>query len=286
MTSFLAWVGVDSRWPASLYLASDSRISWSAAGSPPRKWDFGRKVFASVRGPHLFGYVGDVTFASLVLSQLTSTADAGVAFDPSAGADRRFASVERTVRTAFDGLPVSEQRDFSVVYATRDGEGTKCAFSLWALHWSKRRSWYAEQIGMPSVSSSLIVLGSGESYVQRWQDRWRVSSQGDTSRAVFSGFCDALRAGADPLSGGPPQVVGLYRIGHGKTLGIVTASGPHIFGLPVDTGTADALEGVKWHNEAFERVTPDGRLLAGAQPHHVPKGLGTRLTGQRRSGRR
>lgn len=65
MTAFLSWVGVDHRGPASLYLASDSRISWT--DNEVRSWDRGRKVFACSRTPDVLGYVGDVLFPSLVL---------------------------------------------------------------------------------------------------------------------------------------------------------------------------------------------------------------------------
>lgn len=75
MTAFAAWVGVDQRGPASLYLASDRRISWS--GQPFRTWDSGRKVFACSTHPDVFGYVGDVLFPSLVLGQVATLIDSG-----------------------------------------------------------------------------------------------------------------------------------------------------------------------------------------------------------------
>jgi hypothetical protein len=277
MTSFLAWVGVDSRSPASIYLASDSRISWSVPGQPVRAWDHGRKVFASVGGPHLLGYVGDVTFASMVLSQLTSAIDAGALFPPDARADERFSVIVGMTKDLFRGLPESERRDFSVVYATRDGTGMRCVFSLWVLHWSCSAGWRDEIMSIPPGSSSLTVLGSGQKHVQLWQGRWHSSGQGDTSRAVFSGFCDALRAGSDPLSGGSPQIVGLYRVGPGRTLGVVTARGPYIYGLPLERWSAGTV--AEWRNEAFERVAPDGHLLPDAQRHHTPRGLGVRRAG-------
>lgn len=56
MTSLVVWTGVDSRAPASIYLASDSRLSWDNGDT----WDFGRKVFASHRYPDILGYYGEV----------------------------------------------------------------------------------------------------------------------------------------------------------------------------------------------------------------------------------
>ena len=47
MTSLIGWVGVDSRGCASLYLASDGRISWPDG----EVWDSGRKLFTSRATP-------------------------------------------------------------------------------------------------------------------------------------------------------------------------------------------------------------------------------------------
>jgi hypothetical protein len=284
MTSFLAWVGVDSRGPTSVYLSSDSRISWIYPNQALDVWDHGRKVFATTTGPHLFGYVGDVLFASLVLSQLTSAADAGLLFAAAKSADARFGILCEKIQLTFGQLPKSQQRDFSVVYATRDGEGMRCGFSLWVLHWSRSLGWRQEQIGMPMTSSSLSILGSGTPHVELWQGRWRASSQGDTSRAVFSAFCDAIQSGADKMSGGPPQLVGLYRVGTGRTFGIVTKQGAFVYGLPVTGAHVDAELATEWRNEAFERVDACGDRLHGAQDHHVPRGLGPGKHHLRQSG--
>ena len=62
MTSLVAWVASDSHGPASLNLASDSRISWTAGRSVVHHWDHGKKVFASATSPVIVGYVGDVLF--------------------------------------------------------------------------------------------------------------------------------------------------------------------------------------------------------------------------------
>ena len=50
MTSFIAWLGVDSRGPTSMYFASDSRISWDKV---PGVWDCGQKVFAANAGAEI-----------------------------------------------------------------------------------------------------------------------------------------------------------------------------------------------------------------------------------------
>ena len=75
MTSLIAWVAADDRGPASLNIATDSRISWDSGPLRSRTlWDQGQKVFASQREPILVGYVGDVLFSGVP--------DSGVAAGP------------------------------------------------------------------------------------------------------------------------------------------------------------------------------------------------------------
>ena len=62
MTTLISWVGIDQRRPTSLYLASDSRISW---GSQHHRWDVGRKLFSCKVSADIFGYCGDVSELSL-----------------------------------------------------------------------------------------------------------------------------------------------------------------------------------------------------------------------------
>ena len=77
MTSLLAWISVDSKSVAAMYLASDSRISW---GSKRIRWDAGRKLFLCRKTPDIFGFAGDVTFSSLSLTQICEAADADMLF--------------------------------------------------------------------------------------------------------------------------------------------------------------------------------------------------------------
>jgi hypothetical protein len=73
---------------------------------------------------------------------------------------------------------------------------------------------------------------------------------------VFSAFCDAVVAGGDPATGGPPQLVGLHRHGPGRSLGIVIGDRRYLSGADVLTHEHERLVGVDWFNELFERVDP------------------------------
>lgn len=272
MTSFVAWMGVDSRGPASLYLASDSRISWSDVDH----WDCGRKVFASTRTPDLLGYVGDVLFPSLVLGQIASAIDMGTLYPPAASPEVRFDRISALIKTSFSELPYRARLPFTVFYATRDGEGMKTTFYLWALSWRQGSSWHEESIPIPNASSAIRVSGSGASVVDKWQSYWESSSQGGTSRAVFGALCDAICSGSDPRSGGAPQLVGLFRKSTAQTIGVVVDKTPYVLGLPV-TADQDHTCHIEWRNTLFERVSANGDLLQQAQRHHAPSGLGNSI---------
>ena len=63
MTTVIAWAGVDQRAVASLYLASDSRITWQNGET----WDRATKVFGAQTQPHMFAFAGDAFFMTQVL---------------------------------------------------------------------------------------------------------------------------------------------------------------------------------------------------------------------------
>lgn len=99
-------------------------------------------------------------------------------------------------------MPEREKRPFWVVHGTRAGQRMGCSFSLALLTWDQS-GWSERWIDMPASSSHILLLGSGAEEINRWDQRWTSSSQGNTSRAVFAAFCDALSKDADP-----PRVFG------------------------------------------------------------------------------
>jgi len=275
LTSFVAWVGVDSHGPASIYLASDSRISWTDPTSGTTEtWDYGRKVFASQRRPELLGYVGDVVFPSLVLSQLVAAVDGDAMFANGASPGARFDAISDSIKESFRGVPARQRRSFSVLYATREAEKMSSRFFLWALHWTPDGDWQVEDLPMPAHSAAIRVLGSGGSEIRKWQGRWDSTGEGRTSRAVFSSLCDAIVAERDPCSGGAPQLAGIYRIGSGRSIGVVVDKQPFLFGLPVSSAAAGAKGTLEWRNHLFERCDANGLLLPDAERHAQPRGLG------------
>lgn len=266
MTSFAAWLGADSRGPTSVYFASDSRLSW---GTDPRTWDTGRKLFACHRSPEIFGFTGYLLLPQMILSKITEWIDRELL--PSlihSSVPGRAQELAEMTRREVDAHTFPIPGNFSLFYAARSGLGMppNAAFHIYEVHYqAASRTVQLYQIDMPLVSSVLLTHGSGKAAVDDWTDRWKRSDQGGTSRAVFSGFCDALRDGSDKRSGGEPQLVGLYRQGHAKLFGVVSSRGASIQGRLEPTHPS--LARLEWRDELFQRVHPDGSLVQSAQAH-------------------
>ena len=274
MTSLVSWIGVDSRAPASVYLASDSRISWGNKLT----WDYGRKLFASRNYPEILGYFGDVLFPSQVLGQLMDLIDSDSLFGVEDSPDDKWAKVLSIVQRSFEGYPDEESRPFSIVYCTREGSGMASIFHMSTLSWNPGEGWTDQRwLELPKQSDVIAVFGSGGDAVDKWYSYWsRTRQSGGTSRSVFSAFCDALQSGEDERSGGSPQLVGVYRQGAAESFGVIYEGKRYLLGLPVNESRN--LDAIEWRNGLFERC--DWRTmkpLEGAQRHSRPRGLGKAL---------
>jgi hypothetical protein len=205
MTSLICWIGVDSRGPASAYIATDSRISWPGRGT----WDLGRKTFVSAASPDIFGYSGGVVFPSIVLSQYVSALDGRLQSGEFA---HRFAALEELIRVSFAALPATARTSFEIVHCGRDGDRMESEFRVAVLSWTSHRGFERMLLPRPDRSAAIRLSGSGRATVEERLVAWQATPAKDTTRVLFRGFVDALARGADPTSGGAPQLVGLYRI--------------------------------------------------------------------------
>lgn len=272
MTTFIAWVGVDSRALASINFATDSRISWDSSGS--NHWDAGQKTFSSSFSPDIFAYVNDVMFPSMVLGQVVTAIDNGVLFGNDDTCDMRFDKIVERIKKAHSIYPSALRHSFRIFHGARQGEGLTSKFSLNVVGWQKETSkWSIDRLTIPDKSSAITIDGSGKEVFSKWSTRWNSSSQGGTSRAVFSSFCNAVNSREDKLTRGAPQVVSLYRAGPGKTIGFIDEGSKFVSGMEIQSVDVAQNAKFEWRNKYFERCDSTGNLVDGAQKHHVPKGL-------------
>jgi hypothetical protein len=213
-------------------MASDSRISW---GSERVRWDAGRKLFSCRRYPEIFGYAGDVVFPSLVLGQISEIADFGLLYNPADNANQRHQKILAAVKASYDRRHNANIADFCILHGSREFSGQKSQFKLWRLLFSARtQTWHDEAIAVPTNRSVLLAtIGTGSASVKSHSLSWDTSDQGGTSRAIFSAFCDSVRSNQDPMSGGVPQLVGMYHTRMPQTFGIVQDRRRYMHGFAV-----------------------------------------------------
>lgn len=263
MTTLISWLSVDSRGPSAIYVVADSRITW---GSQTRRWDSGRKVFAASTSD-VFGYCGDVLFPSLVLGQVIDLVTRGLLWTDDTDPDERHVVLVEYLRTAFARRQNAPDQGFTVVHAARRGAGMKSEFLVWRTDYVPgARGWTDTPLHTAEHGRSHVVvtLGSGSEPLNREIENWRVSPQGGTARSLFSAFCDALEVGADPLTGGVPQIVSIDRKSRGKALGFVADGQRYIHGSPI--GYSAAQESIEWVDRLFNRMSPASLArLSGAQ---------------------
>jgi len=267
MTTVLAWIsysdtGERPDLPRAIYVASDSRITW---GSQAHRWDAGRKIFAPIKEPHLFGYCGDVVFPSLVLGQLVSAIDQEILFSSEASGAEKNAVILESIKTSHHRRHNVREQDFTIVhvYRTQDWPSTK--FACWAIRYeASNGQWHCCELPLPSKTGTVVALGSGANAARSHADRWAGSDVGGTSRAIFSAFCEAIMSGDDRLSGGMPQISSLYTVGPPRPLGFTERGLLFLHGLQLEPG--GAVANVEWRDRLFQRVDPTTmRPLEGAR---------------------
>jgi hypothetical protein len=270
MTLIVSWVGIDTHGPSSIYLASDSRISWRDLA----KFDLGRKVFAFSKWPDILGYCGDVLFPSIVLNQIVELADAGLLFGASYSCKQKFQAIVNKLNDLFRAYPQLHsglaENSLSVIHASREPNNGQ-RFFCHKISWSMKHGWYGEEVAFPNTSRVLFALGTGAGEFNQNYGKYEDGPNKGTSRNVFHCFCDTLIHINDRYVGGAPQIVGIYRKPDSSaiTFGVIYKNARYFLGAKIDN--LHSFDKVDWRNENFERC--DGRTmkkLALAQPQPDP----------------
>ncbi len=268
-----SWVAVDSRSGSSLYIVSDSRVT----DGHSRVNDHARKLYACCTQPHVFGYVGWSDYPRDALEQLVEAIDNGLftgADNPSIRQTEIFAFLKESLLAR---LRRRKQRvyaaPFSIVHGAWKGSGLQSEFRLWILDWVPGKGWHIRTRRTKSQRSRLLFSsGSSQRDLRRFVRVWQESDAANTSRSMFSAFCDALVATSDPSTGGAPQLVGLFRKGPGRSFAVVYRKSRYLAGRKVDPVEVD--EKLFCPNDLFERVDIEStNLLPHAQQQPRPRSV-------------
>ena len=249
MTMLASWVAMDPHGISSAYIVSDSRFS---TGS--KYFDHGRKTFASNRYPEIFGYAGDVLFASMILGQIIEMIDANLLFSSSTTCVDKNKIVFDKISYEFNKYKELGMNDFKILHITRE---TKVKgyphFYGFILEWSNSSGWNRTSIDIPNSSDIMLVIGSGKTeFLQNYSNNYQKGPNQNTSRNVFHCFCDTLFNTSIISVGGAPQLVGIIRkpLSPAQYYGIICNNKRYFMGseLPQDSNYPN----IEWRNDLFE----------------------------------
>jgi hypothetical protein len=252
MTLLLSWIGKDSRKISSVYIASDSRISWGH----PKKYDYGRKVFALKNSPDILGYCGDVLYPAIILNQILEMDREGILFSDKDTNRERVDILFNEITKKFSDYPaeVTMSNSLEIMHISRQKE---THFICFVYRWTKIDGWSKEEYEIPKSSDKIIILGSGKNeFYKRYLDYYK-GNNGKTSRALFQCLCHTLLKIQDLKCGGAPQLVGLYNRYNGKNFGIIYENKRYFLGRELEEDPV--INKLEWRNELFERY--DGSSL-------------------------
>lgn len=251
MTMLVSWLGVDSRDVSSIYLASESRISWGNVA----KFDYGRKIFSFRNHPDVLGYCGDTLFPVMVLGQIREMADYGLLFDKSEPCRTKSEAIRKKLVQIFDKYPSGVETITTgvveVVHISRRMDTSE--FFCQVIKWKRGHGWETVPKELPKESGVLYVLGSGaKEFNENYKNRYQHGQNKNTTRNVFHCFCDTLLNIKDAYCGGAPQLSGIIRKpGSGAIdYGILLRGKRFLNGSEIDD--LASFDKIEWRNDLFE----------------------------------
>lgn len=258
MTLLLSWIGKDSRKTSSVYLASDSRISWDKHN----KYDFAQKVFAFQNTPDIIGYCGDVHYTSMKINQILKMEKNNLLFSSSCNGSERSEVIYRELKNNFIDYPTNFLgKSINVLHLSRDNETD---FLCSIFKWNESEGWSKKSIPIPDYSDKVTILGSGKDEFYDRYLKYLAGNSGKTSRALFQCLCHTLLKIKDLHCGGAPQLVGLFNNGNGVDFGVFYQGKKYYLGSELED--LEQVNNINWRNELFECCDGlSGERLAGAQ---------------------
>lgn len=265
MTSLAAAISRDDRGPCALYLITDSRITWL---SPSERWDAGRKTFPSPKSADVFGYCGDAYFMPIALSQVLNMVACGVIDLEGTSAQQRHSMILDQLKNSLGRISTKYASPVTVFHGAREGELMLSTFRLWRSEYRPALKSWITDVELPVEDRSYLakIDGSGTTTVKKYESRISGTAAAGTSRAAIHAFCKSLQSGEDPYSGGPPQMVGLWRIGPARQFGFVWQDRFFVAGM--EANKSAGRKNIDWFNDHFERCDPNtGKRRQGAPDH-------------------
>jgi hypothetical protein len=256
MTLLVAWTGIDSRSPASVYIATDSRVSWGTGDY----FDYANKTFALKQFPAIVGYCGDSLASQMLISQATAVVDA-ISDYSRTNLENLVDIFVRVIARNYINYPVNQfSGSVTIVVCGKETLNSNGDFECYQIV-SKFKNTKKKQLPFPNHSGPIIVAGSGKRDFETLYSTHQDSNNKNksTSRNVFHAFYKTITAGKNPTVGPIPQIASVYRKPKtgGSHCGVVVRGQRFISGQLVDMDVVP--QGIQWFNENFEITNPHTR---------------------------
>lgn len=266
MTLLASWVAVDPRGIQSMYMASDSRITWEKQESQLPYYDHFKKLYACKTRPEMFGFCGDVTFMSNIIEQLVNLIDAGVIFKVGYSPELKAKAILHFLEDNYNNYPRGILRlPMELLYCFRMKGGYKARFYCYRFICAKNGCWELRPVPLrqnrndSNVSYFICETGSGQDKLKEEINEYIYRKKNGFSRGMFVAFCDALeKSTPKDAYGGPPQLIGLYRKPNSPaiTFGVNYRKKNYYLGQDVDYNANNTLYNIEWRNDLFEIWDP------------------------------
>lgn len=258
----VGWISCDSRGPASIYLASDSRFSWGGNSF----YDYGKKLFALKYTPDILAYCGEVLYPMCTISQIATLAEEGLLFPSNSTSLYRSDIIFNQLKIQF--TTYNSVIPINIYHISRCIDNK---FYCYRYSWNSSNGWDKQIVNTNyDISSVLFSDGSGKIEFDKKYCDYNCGDLKNTSRNVFHCFNDTLKHISDRCCGGSPQLVGLYRSKYnGINFGVIYDNKKYCHGAPVhDTIHTEEF---RWYNSNFEICDPKTLLRkANAMPQPNP----------------
>lgn len=265
MTLVASWVAMDDnkkgKLPASLYLASDSRITYlNVHGTPVEHRDDMQKIFISKMHPEMFAICGDYFSCRKIVKNLVGKIDSDIeAIGNNSSIDEKVLFLKAYF---YKHINIIKYRSV-ILYATK----VKTELYLYRFFLGNNEV-DVIPVSLGKLSQVVARDGSGE---DDFYDEWikfnkntQAFNEADTSRGAFRCIFEAINNIEDQFVGGRMQAAVLYR-GHKAPhpIGIYYGNDCYLFGK---VHVAETDNGIEYRNSEFEIVDPKtGKIANGAQ---------------------
>lgn len=260
MTAIISWITNDGKpGAASLYLASDSRISTRLAdGSYQINDDRCQKLFTSKESPDIFAFCGPLSGIKEFIGALIIAAPkAREAIYYGEGAESLFA--EDLFRHVLGQNEFGLLQGLTVFHGYRFGTRQ---FGLTSVVFTHNQKISFKHHSPNADWGLLAVDGNGEKMVVKQQSEY-IDTQSESkgySRWLWMSFYDSLIEPTNPTCGGAPQIAALFGRNGGVELGVYFKDAAYVAGKPT------VRDDIEYRDELFQRVNAQGILLPNAQP--------------------